>query len=647
MKKGFILKNRIIVILLCLLTVLSSVFLFPVSSVYADEKQSYDDSNVLDDLTGSVIGGKIFDINDYSFDVTKGRPQLLYLSEYCFSYNYDKLSNYALYFYLYNPEGLTFDNNQSNTISIAFGENESYYLFRLKYLNKSVKAGYEGMFYKYKVEFDQLELQIILSKLDSNERIYTVSEFELSNNGNVVNYPVLSTYTYTGYSKGFGSNDSSDSTLKCNVDGFDSYLRVNVHSTYYRPAGTNGKEHTQDSLHSVYFSVDNDLIDEYGGITGATATFIDALLAPALVTGNYNIFQNYSDFLGIDIDNSESRPAYTYIGDQYPCAASVVSGGRAPVISSAFFHYNLLEADRHDCSLCDSYISKANKISSLNNLFYLSESNVLDKENVLAISRQAIENKLNELTELYGDKNVLGRYSEKLFSSVAEEPTLLKIDKEKVNGESLSLTKTTLNSDFWSQLWGFTHTEVFDDIPCLEPVNVDDLSLTDEELSFKYKVALADIEEFRQTITLSSAVDKTVYCLRYRVTDYVSVLSWSSPCDDTIPAPLAGTEIYDGFFFQMSCDLNFQLIDLTFSQDNLETIMPVLMKPLDIFHDGTTPLKSNNVNCQFLNFLPLLLFLVILIILFPIFPPLFNGIIWVITAPFKFINWFINLFKKR
>ena len=65
----------------------------------------YENSNVLDNLKGSTIGGKEFNIADYPHD-DNGRPQIISFVEFCYSYYADKQDDYGLYVYVYNPQDI-------------------------------------------------------------------------------------------------------------------------------------------------------------------------------------------------------------------------------------------------------------------------------------------------------------------------------------------------------------------------------------------------------------------------------------------------------------------------------------------------------------------------------------------------------------
>ena len=93
------------------------------------------------------------------------------------------------------------------------------------------------------------------------------------------------TYTYMGYAEGYGSELATGDTLACKVDGFNKYLTLDVRSTYYRPGGSNGSENKQDTLHSVYFAVPNEIIREYGVMT-AVHTAIKRKIQQRYARGN-------------------------------------------------------------------------------------------------------------------------------------------------------------------------------------------------------------------------------------------------------------------------------------------------------------------------------------------------------------------------
>lgn len=74
-------------------------------SAFADSTDSvqknYENTNVSDNLKGSTIGGKEFDLTDYPHN-SNGKPQIISFVEFCYSYYAEKQADYGLYVYVYN-----------------------------------------------------------------------------------------------------------------------------------------------------------------------------------------------------------------------------------------------------------------------------------------------------------------------------------------------------------------------------------------------------------------------------------------------------------------------------------------------------------------------------------------------------------------
>ena len=263
-------------------------------------QQAYENTEVLDDLQGSTIGGQPFSISDWPHDIA-ANPQIISFTEFCYSYWADKQSDYALYLYVYNPRDDVFD-EEGNSVQLSFGNDNLYGKYPLHIVSYSMAAGYEGRFYKFKVELTESQVQQALATLEQNNRVYYVSGIELSVGGRITEYPCLQIYTYSGYAKGYGSEHADGDTLTCIQDGFDKYLTLDVHSTYYRPEGSNGKtDYTHDSLNSVYFAVPKDIVEEYGVMTRIRGEYLKALTSDIFVTGDEDYYSEFYQVIGQDI----------------------------------------------------------------------------------------------------------------------------------------------------------------------------------------------------------------------------------------------------------------------------------------------------------------------------------------------------------
>ena len=609
------------------------------------EEISYEQTDVLDDLSGAVIGGKPFDVRDYPFD-ERGKPQIVAFAEYGYSFYADNQGDYGLYVYVYNPQGQAIDTDTDrNKISLAYGGQENWTKYNLEFLDYSSDAGYEGLFYKFRVDIAENRAEM-LDALVQSERSYEISELELSVKNTVTAYPCMQTYTYSGYAEGYGPELSEGSTLACTADGFEKYLNLDVHPTYYRPEGTNGEnDYTQDSLHSVYFSVPKDVVAEYGGLSAVHATWLDAVLAPILVTGNKDAYDAILPYLGQDIGQNTDALDYAYVGD----AEFGATGGFGETGWGGVYGYNFPEAWMGLGG--DGVINSTDRVVSvLYWLFYAGEGE--NSADEYALSSEAIEEKLVELTEQYGGELVNNRYSRVLFDSVAEEFTEINIAAE----FEYDLRNEVLGSSWWDKLWGITHDEsaAFDGIKAIYEVQEGDFVIRDnvldtEETADNLYIAPEDVEAFKEFYDENKA-DSVVYLFRYQVSDYISAEASLFEPDNFIGNAWSQTDT-NAYFAQETVNLDFDIIDVTFTKDGVSTVIPVVSDPIDNIPGITPPANTTDDDFDWKTLLGIILGAVLLIVFLPLVatlvPYLVKGIVWILLLPVKGIAAIIDSLKKR
>ena len=611
------------------------------------EEISYEQTDVLEDLSGAVIGGKPFDVRDYPFD-ERGKPQIVAFAEYGYSFYADNQGDYGLYVYVYNPQGQAIDTaTDRNKISLAYGGRENWTKYNLEFLDYSSEAGYEGLFYKFKVSLTEDEKSDILGRVAQNARVYEISGMELSVGNIVTDYTVAMRYTYSGYALGYGSALVTESTLACMADGFEKYLNLDVHPTYYRPEGTNGEnDYTQDSLHSVYFAVPREVVEEYGGLSAVHATWLDAVLAPVLVTGNKDAYDAILPYLGQDIGQNTDALEYAYVGD----AEFGATGGFGETGWGGVYGYNFPEAWMGLGG--DGVINSTDRvISVLYWLFYAGEGE--NSADEYALSSEVIEEKLVELTEQYGGELVNNRYSRVLFDSVAEEFTELNIPAEL----EYDLRNEVLGSSWWDKLWGITHDEsaAFDGIKAIYEVQDGDFVIRDnvldtEETADNLYIAPEDVEAFKEFYDENKA-DSVVYLFRYQVSDYISAEASLFEPDDFIGNSWSRTDT-NAYFMQETVNLDFDIIDLTFTKDNVDTVIPVVSDPINNIPDGTPPVYTEtDDDFDWKTLLGIILGAILFIVFLPLIatlvPYLVKGIVWILLLPVKGIAAIIDSLKKR
>lgn len=215
-------SRLVMAILLVLCTILLMMQGTP-QIAYASSENSFDTTNVLDDLLSSTIDGKPFDLKDYPYN-ENGTLRIVSFIEYCYSFKSNMRANYGLYLLIYNPQALNLStNSKQNKIQMAVSYDKNgtptrYEKFDLQFCSKS-SNDYKNLFYKYKIVDRKRADKTFAERVNTNERRYDISGIEFVTYGdkNATEYGVGGTYTFTGYSEGYGPDANAKSTLNCVV----------------------------------------------------------------------------------------------------------------------------------------------------------------------------------------------------------------------------------------------------------------------------------------------------------------------------------------------------------------------------------------------------------------------------------------------
>ena len=612
-----------------------------------DVQTAYENTNVLDNLDGAIIGGKAFDIADYPHN-DEGRPQVISLVEFCYSYYADKQGDFGLYVYVYNPQDIAFDMaTDRNKVQLTYGNKQSYSKYTLDFLNYSEKAGYEGRFYKFKVRLSDSERKDILDMVNDDGRVYKISGIELSYKGTVTEYPCGQTYTYSGYAEGYGSELAAGDTLSCTVDGFDKYLTLDVHSTYYRPEGTNGEAYERDTLHSVYFSVPNEIIAEYGEMTAVHATWLNARTSPIFVTGNKDVYNAVHPYVGQTVDGGD----FTYAKDD-----------NSPIPYALIASKYIESAGWNNASYSLSYMSyNANRTytksdTDLNELYYCfladngdADSYTLPAETLVGNKAKGVKGYFESYTEEHGGELINDRFSKGLFESVASSFTDITISKD----DTFKLTDEVISQSLWQKFVGggynVSGTNTYT-VSAIRKVESNDFQSTAAAACEELYIDESDYDEFRDYFDKATANNETVYLFRYYQSDYTCYEVAEFQRGEgtwTLLGTQFGYEFVDSnaYLMQMWVQLDFDIIDLTFTKNGVDTIIPVVMSPMDIAADGDAPVITTKNNLKWWQILLAVLALILIIwLLFKFAPAIVYAVGKVIALPFKAIG---ALFKNK
>ena len=583
---------------LTLLTVVAGIFPATISVLAQETNEiTYEHTNVMDDLKDSTVNGKEFSLLEYGFNAFK-ETQVLSFVEYCYSFYQNLQDNYGLYVYVYNPKGLRFVTESGlNQIQFAYGTSTSqnYEKYRLAFLNCSTETNYEGLFYKFKVMMTETQKQALMEGLNSTERIYRISGIELLEYGqtNATELTVGTTYHYSGYAQGYGGNPTAENTLTCSSEQAE-VLSLNVYPTVYRPNGSNGKsEWHQDSLHSVYFAVPNQVIRKYGVMSAVHATWLNAVIAPMLVTGNYDAYSAISAYVGKQIPQAKNGYHTDDLYFMYYGACTGAGAWYSNATSHYGYSYNAMTGwSGH--SMLNTYYGKA--VNPLYGMFYAGSGK--DSADNYVLSSAQIQTKLRLSKEKYGGELVNGKYSRVMFESVDSEFTDVNIRAD----ETYSLTEQKIDKAWWNGLFGIDRpdkvtTTVFDDIQAIYAVKESDLEGSAEEVAKRLYISKGDYEEFSEYYNANKDLC-TVYLFRYQTSDYISqeATLYQYYPDGSIFTTGRGWQKCDtnAYFFQQTVNLDFDIIDVTFSNGSVDTVIPIVSTPIDVIPDATPPLHTQS-----------------------------------------------------
>lgn len=275
--------------------VLSSVLSF---FAFADMDPSFSvstdilTSSVEEDLALTFIDGKRFDEAEYPLDKDADYMMLLNLVEYGFEEE-DK-SSYGLYFYIYNPSGMAIRILGKSSIQLSLKENSAYHKIGLDFLDHSD----DWRFLKFKLATQNFGGKKIYDQVDAAKRDYFIAGIEIDSvTKGVVDYNIAGRYSFTGY--------RSTNSLSCKRDQILT-ISLDLHSTQYRTKTSSEGKYYQNQLDSVYFALDNYLMETFGEVYAIHFSYIEKRI-DGVVTTNESAYQAILPY----IENQKPLSAYS------------------------------------------------------------------------------------------------------------------------------------------------------------------------------------------------------------------------------------------------------------------------------------------------------------------------------------------------
>lgn len=624
--------------------------------VYAAESETqFDKTNVLDDLNASSVNGAPFDVRKYPYSQT-GTPRIITFVEYCYSYRANTQDNYGLYVYIYNPQGNAINlSTTQNKIQMATkydsnGNATEYQKFNLQLCSRS-EGDYNNLFFKFKVVDREINGTTFIDRVNSNERRYDISGFELVTMGskNATEYTVGGTYKFTGYAKGFGPDTNAESTLNCVVEDMET-LSLEVHHTHYRTnVSSAGKDHYNE-VNTVYFSVPERVFNDYGNLQKIHAEWWEYKTKMAAITSNKDYYDQLIQYVGTDVGEYDSSvPVWLYSGYSGQSSGQIGS----PTIHNFEWVYNKDMSTKYTAFGSVSEINYYNKMSTIMPYAFYSESTGVDgifkflysEPPAGAVGATVVQdyiyNYSNDLGNGYIDVNNRPIYKD-LFEDYVDEGRTMGYNNVNIDLEdTFDLDSYDSNHSWWDKLWdyGLSWPSTDGDYENVAPIYIlkaSDLSGTNASIASSLLVNEDDVSALRTYYTAETAKGNKVVLFRFANTDYYSAPAFRNGYSGSI-------DNTDTYVAQQTVFFDFDIIDLTFNKEGVYTVIPAVSSPTDIIN-GFTPPASEFQGWKVI--LALILLIILIIVFFPLMKPIVSFLVQILLLPFKLLGMLFRGTKK-
>lgn len=660
-KRHIVFRHALLALLLLVFAAFSYGGNFSVAPVSAAEiLNEFDKMNVLADLTGSVdLYGAPFFPEDYPKD-TDADVRLINFVEYGYTFAPEKRDKFGLYLYVYNPSEKEIDTSSSfNRVQMAVsydsaGKPELYEKFALQYCSKST-GDYLNRFYKFRIiDHESADGLTIANRVDRDQRRYDVSgvEFLYTGQSTAEDYGIGGTFTFTGYAAGCGEDPTAESTLQAETPTdlltitLDLTQNPNNSHTTYRTDMENENMFSHNQIDSVYFSISDEILAEYGKLQKVMAEWWEYRTTPIIATEDTTTYNWLYEYLGIDLGGMRNDSVPLSMGTNWHS-----TGGTST--QSWFFDwaYNFnLDSSYYPLFFADEYSTMYSWLFSSNGVpiadYVISEEELLEYIDWYSTEFGSFDNPGYEIkdgkvsTDLFStDVGTSGGKARQAGHNVKDFDADEDAFDMNVYEPELSGWDAFLDAFGW---YDNNTDTVFTDITPIYTVTSADFRAAN--VAERLLIDADDVDYFKTYCEAEWDKGNTVFLFRFASTEYEAtpLHVWHEGDMATDCSYMARENVF----------FDFDIIQFTFNDEGQYFVIPVVSSPIDIIPDIDPPPEEafeSDDGCFGLSWETLIMIaagIVLLIILMPFLPTIASVIVWIISLPFKLIAGIVNGIKK-
>ena len=562
----------------CALFFLIFCFLsFPIAALTEiPDLESIDESFVLDDLEKFGV-----DYSEYPKDVNADFGQILYFLEFGYDYS-GNTEDYGLYVYYYNPSGrrIQFSSNSNRIIispKASLGTTvTSWSKYPLTVVNSTTDEPYNNVFYKFRVDGIGAEF---MKQLSRDARYYDIVEIEVHYEGETrANaYGAGGEYRFTGFMPYCGPDRSPKNTLWQDVTDRLT-IDLDLHSTTWKTATSDKGAGYAYEVFSVYFSVPDTIINDYGDKNDPTKGLVavegvyEEYKINGLVTPDSHIYEDALECIGKD-----PRKVYLPIGF---CTD----------------YFSLMGTSAKSCYLNYNFWGAA---ISKKDVYQLCTAFKEDLE-ISSISAEEFEKVFFDFVAQNGN---IFYYIDPDTGAKTGEQTYRITDEDDLS-EQIASYATTHRSQVIAHLRNeynlYLESKDYGSIPGIQVVSSSDLPTalkTDEAIGESLFIDPQHVDDLAEYVDTASDGKNTTYLLRYAVRDYYcDSVMLVDRCDDAGAFADRYDENFGNSYFEKTIFLNFDVLSLTYeNQFSQKTVIPVVCSPVHNLGSVTPSTSPDNM----------------------------------------------------